>query len=109
LFREEVLAMMIELSIVPLGRGASVSATVARVLKIIMGSGVPYRANPMGTVLEGEWGRLLDLVKECHDEALKDAERVVTTIKIDDYKGRGRRIDTKLESVEQKLGAKLVR
>jgi uncharacterized protein YqgV (UPF0045/DUF77 family) len=40
---------------------------------------------------------------------MKDAERVVTTIKIDDYKGKGDRLDTKLESVEQKLGKKLNR
>jgi uncharacterized protein (TIGR00106 family) len=101
--------MMIELSVVPLGKGASVSATVARVMQIIMDSGIPYKANPMGTVIEGDWEQVMALVRKCHDEAMKDADRVVTTIKIDDYKGRGRRLDTKLESVEQKLGRKLNR
>jgi uncharacterized protein (TIGR00106 family) len=101
--------MMIEFSIVPLGRGASVSPVIARVMKIVVESGVRYRANPMGTVIEGEWGHLIDLVKKCHDEAMKDADRVVTTIKIDDYKGRGDRLEKKLESVEQKLGQKLNR
>jgi uncharacterized protein (TIGR00106 family) len=101
--------MMIEFSMVPVGAGASVSATIARVLRIVIESGVPYRANPMGTVIEGEWDGLLELIKKCHDEALKDAERVVTTIKIDDYKGREQRLDAKLASVEQKLGAKLMR
>jgi len=33
----------------------------------------------------------------------------VTTIKIDDRKGSGKRIESKLESVEQKLGRKLNR
>jgi uncharacterized protein (TIGR00106 family) len=101
--------MMIEFSIVPLGTGASVSPVIARVMKIIVESGVRYKANPMGTVIEGEWGRLIDLVKKCHDEAMKDAERVVTNIKIDDYKGKGDRLEKKLESVEQKLGQKLNR
>ena len=100
---------MVEFSIVPLGKAASVSAVVARVLKIVMESGVPYKANPMGTVIEGEWGPLMDLIKKCHDEAMKDAGRVVTSIKIDDYKGKGDRLDKKLESVEQKLGQKLNR
>ena len=100
---------MIEFSIVPLGKGASVSATVARVLRIVMESGVRYKANPMGTVIEGEWDRLMELIKACHEEAMKDADRVVTTIKIDDYKGKGDRLEKKLESVEQKLGAKLNR
>ena len=101
--------MMIEFSIVPLGAGASVSPVIARVLKIVTESGVPYKANPMGTVVEGEWGELMDLVRRCHDEALRDADRVVTTIKIDDYKGKGARLEKKLESVEQKLGKKLNR
>jgi len=101
--------MMIEFSVVPLGKGASVSAVVARVMKIVMDSGVRYKANPMGTVIEGEWEPLMDLIKKCHDEAMEDADRVVTSIKIDDYKGKGDRLDKKLESVEQKLGRKLNR
>jgi uncharacterized protein (TIGR00106 family) len=99
--------MMIEFSVVPLGKGASVGAAIARVLKIVMDSGVPYKANPMGTVIEGDWGQLMDLIKKCHDEAMRDADRVVTSIKVDDYRGKGRRLESKLESVEQKLGAKL--
>jgi uncharacterized protein (TIGR00106 family) len=102
-------SMMVELSVVPLGKGASVSPAIARVMKVIIDSGIRYKANPMGTVLEGEWDRVMQVVRQCHDEALKDSERVVTTIKIDDYKGRGDRLDSKLESVEQKLGRKLNR
>jgi uncharacterized protein (TIGR00106 family) len=101
--------MMIEFSVVPLGKGASLSEVLARVLKHVVDSGVRYKANPMGTVIEGEWGQLMDLIKKCHDEATKDSERVVTSIKIDDYKGKGDRLDKKLESVEQKLGQKLNR
>ena len=67
-------------------------------------------AYPMMLVFpEGAWGELMDLIRRCHEEALKDGERVVTTIKIDDYKGKGERLDTKLESVERKLGQKLNR
>jgi uncharacterized protein YqgV (UPF0045/DUF77 family) len=40
---------------------------------------------------------------------MKDAERVLTTITIDDRKGKEQRIEKKLESVEQKLGMKLNR
>jgi uncharacterized protein (TIGR00106 family) len=101
--------MMIEFSVVPLGKGASVSPVIARVLRIVMNSGIPYKANPMGTVIEGEWEQLMDVIKRCHDEAMKDSDRVLTTIKIDDYKGKGERLEKKLESVEQKLGVKLNR
>jgi uncharacterized protein (TIGR00106 family) len=101
--------MMVEFSIVPLGRSASVSDVIAQVLKIVMDSGVRYKANPMGTVIEGEWDELMGLVKKCHDEAMRDVERVVTSIKIDDYKCKGYRLEKKLESVEQKLGQKFNR
>jgi uncharacterized protein (TIGR00106 family) len=101
--------MMVEFSIVPLGRSASVSDVIARVLKIVMDSGVRYKANPMGTVIEGEWDELMYVIKKCHDDAMKDGERTVTNIKIDDYKGKGDRLEKKLESVEQKLGQKLNR
>lgn len=101
--------MMIEFSVVPLGKGASVSPVIARIMKIVVESGVRYKANPMGTVIEGEWAQLMDVIKKCHDEAMKGATRVVTTIKIDDYQGKGDRLDTKVESVEHKLGQKLNR
>jgi len=52
---------------------------------------------------------VMQVVRQCHDEALKDADRVVTTIKIDDYRGRENRMESKLESVEQKLERKLNR
>ena len=56
------MSILAEFSIVPLGKGESVSAIVARVLKIVAESGIPYKANPMGTVLEGEWDRVMGII-----------------------------------------------
>ncbi|HUI45315.1 MAG TPA: MTH1187 family thiamine-binding protein [Nitrospirota bacterium] len=101
------MSVMVEFSVVPLGKGVSVSAVIAEVMKVIVGSGVSYRANPMGTVLEGEWDTVMGVVKKCHDVVMKDSERAITSIKIDDRKGSDSRMDKKLESVEKKLGMKL--
>jgi uncharacterized protein (TIGR00106 family) len=101
------MSMLIEFSVVPIGVGVSISPQIARVLKIVAESGVPYKANPMGTVLEGEWDMVMSVVKQCHAEVMRDAERVLTTITIDDRKGKEQRIEKKLESIEQKLGMKL--
>ncbi len=101
------MSILVEFSIVPLGIGESVSPTVARVLRIVAASGISYKANPMGTVLEGEWDQVMGIIKECHQEVMKSADRAVTSITIDDRKGNGGRIEKKLESVEQKLGMKL--
>jgi len=101
------MSVMVEFSVVPLGKGVSLSRVVARVLKIVAESGVSYRANPMGTVLEGTWDEVLDVVKKCHDEAMRKGGRVVTSIKIDDRKGVQHRMEKKISSVERKLGLKL--
>ncbi len=95
---------MVEFSIVPLGTKVSISPVIAEIMKIVVASGVSYRANAMGTILEGEWDAVMSVVKNCHDLVMQDAERTITTIKIDDRKGSDARMDKKLESVEQKLG-----
>jgi uncharacterized protein (TIGR00106 family) len=105
--RREDMSVMVEFSVVPVGKGVSLSPVVARVLQIVAKSGVRYKANPMGTVLEGSWEEVMGVVKKCHDEVMTDAERAVTSIKIDDRKGKDVRIEKKLVSVEQKLGIKL--
>jgi uncharacterized protein (TIGR00106 family) len=101
------MSVMVEFSVVPVGKGASLTPVVARVLQIVAKSGVRYKANPMGTVLEGSWEEVMGVIRQCHDEVMKDAERAVTSIKIDDRKGKDGRMENKLASVEQKLGMKL--
>ena len=49
------MSVLIEFSVVPIGKGPSISPLVAKALKIVNESGDSYKANPMGTVLEGEW------------------------------------------------------
>jgi uncharacterized protein (TIGR00106 family) len=101
------MSVMAEFSVVPVGRGVSLSPIIARVLRIVAESGVNYKANPMGTVLEGTWEEVMGVIKKCHDEVMRDGERAVTSIKIDDRKGTEIRMEKKLESAERKLGTKL--
>ncbi len=95
--------MLVEFSIVPLGKGASVGNDVAKVLKIVDNSGLPYKLNPMGTVVEGKWDDVMALIKKCHQAVLRGEERVVTSIKIDDRKKHHNMIEEKVESVEMRL------
>jgi len=50
---------------------------------------------------------VMNLVKKCHRAVMKSAERAVTTISIDDRKGRPRRIEEKVKSVERRIGRSL--
>jgi uncharacterized protein (TIGR00106 family) len=99
--------MLIEFTIVPVGAGSSIGDRLAEVLKIVDGSGLPYKVNPMGTVVEGEWDEVMNLVKKCHDSVMKTEERALTTISIDDRKGRPDRIEEKVKSVERRIGRPL--
>ena len=99
--------MLIEFSIVPVGSGSSIGDRLAEVLKIVDESGLPYKVNPMGTVVEGEWDDLFKLVKKCHETVMKKEERAVTTISVDDRKGKPNRLDEKVKSIERRLGTQL--
>lgn len=99
--------MMAEVSIVPMGKGESLSGFVAESMKIIEASGLDYRINPMGTVIVGEYDDVMAVVRKCHMRMMELAPRTVTTIKIDDRKGVKVTLDSKIRSVEKKLGKEL--
>ena len=101
--------MLAEFEIIPIGTGsASLSDLLAEVAKLIDTSGLDYRVGPMGTVVEGEWDRVMTLAKQCHLAILGGATRVMTTIRIDDRKDKpGSRMVQKVQSLESKLGRPL--
>ena len=104
--------MLAELEIVPLGtETASLSSQLVEVAKLIDQSGLDYRVGAMGTVVEGEWDRIMALVKQCHQAVLRSSNRVMTTVRIDDRKDRPGlgRIVQKVQSLETKVGKPLKR
>jgi uncharacterized protein (TIGR00106 family) len=96
--------MLVEFSMIPIGSGSSIGDRVAEVMKIVDSSGLPYKVNPMGTVIEGEWDELFSLIKRCHMTMMEKEERVVTSLAIDDRKGRPARLEQKVQSVEKRIG-----
>ena len=95
--------VLLEFSMSPLGKGESVSKFVSRSLDIIDKSGVPYRLNPMGTVLEGEWDEVFAVVRQCYERMKKDCNRISCSIKVDYRKGHSGRLVSKAASVEKTL------
>jgi uncharacterized protein (TIGR00106 family) len=96
-----------EFSIAPTGKGTSVSKYVARCLDLVDRSGLAYRLNPMGTVVEGPFDEVLDLIARCHKAVARDCARVSTVIKIDDRKGAEHQIEDKVTKVERLVGRTL--
>jgi uncharacterized protein (TIGR00106 family) len=101
------MAMLLEFSMFPIGKGESVGEHVADSLEIIEQSGVPYRLNPMGTVLEGEWDEVMAVVKECYERMSQSCNRVECAMKMDWRRDATGRLDSKIASVEKRLGKEL--
>lgn len=98
------MSVLLEFSMSPLDKGESVGAYVARSLEIIDKSGVNYRLNPMGTVLEGDWDTVFNVVRDCYQRMSQDCERISVSIKVDARKGKENRLEGKIESIERRLG-----
>ncbi|HEX2715915.1 MAG TPA: MTH1187 family thiamine-binding protein [Candidatus Acidoferrales bacterium] len=96
--------MLLELSVIPLGRGRSISADVADLLKIIEASHLDYRLTATGTIIEGTWDQLMAVAHKCHSETRTKTERVITLMKLDDYEDRTGRLTATIASVEAKVG-----
>ena len=96
--------MLLELNILPLGRGPSIGSDIADVVKIIDASGLDYKLTAEGTILEGSWDQLMDVAKQCHNEMRKKTDRVITIMHADDYGDRTGRLSGAVESVAKKVG-----
>ena len=99
--------VLLEFSMAPLEKGASVGEYVARSLKIIDDSGLDYRLHAMGTIIEGEIDEVLAVLKRCLDAMAADCERITCTAKLDYRRGYSGRLKSKVASVEEKLGRSL--
>jgi uncharacterized protein (TIGR00106 family) len=101
--------MLAEVTITMLGRGTHMSCDLARILKIVDESSLPYCLTPSGTCIEGEWEQVMQLVKRCHQEARKSSCHVRTTIRIEDEEGAKDKLTENITSVERVLGHSLNR
>ncbi|QDU91256.1 hypothetical protein Pla175_46760 [Pirellulimonas nuda] len=95
--------VLLELSVVPLGAGESVSQHVAECVALIEQSGLEYELNAMGTIVEGELDQVLAIIDRCMRHLAKSHDRVTCSAKLDYRKGRSGRIRAKVDSVREKL------
>jgi len=97
---------IVEVSMAPLGAGTSLSKYVAEAVKLVRAEkGIRYELTAMGTIIEGELGQILALVRKMNEAVFAaGAVRVYTVIKIDDRRDKESSIAYKVASVQQKLG-----
>ncbi|MBS1186505.1 MAG: thiamine-binding protein [Burkholderiaceae bacterium] len=99
--------VLLEFAMAPRDKGEELVEYVSRIIDIIDKSGVAYQLTPMGTILEGEWREVMNVVDACFEELQKDCRRIGVGIKIDYREGGVNRLQGKVDAVEKQLGRKL--
>ncbi|UJF33087.1 MTH1187 family thiamine-binding protein [Paenibacillus hexagrammi] len=95
-----------EFTIIPIGTGTtSLSSYVADLHKELeKHTDIQFEMTPMGTILEGPLERLFEVIRLVHEVPfLHGAQRVSTSIKIDDRRDKHATMEQKLQSVKDKL------
>jgi uncharacterized protein (TIGR00106 family) len=96
--------VIMDLCIVPLGVGVSVSAYVAECHRILQAAGLKSQLHAYGTNIEGDWDAVMAAVKQCHQQVhAMGAPRITTTIKLGTRTDRDQTMADKVRSVQDKL------
>jgi len=96
--------VMIDLCIVPIGVGVSLSPYIATCEKVLSEAGLKTALHSYGTNVEGEWDDVFAAVKRCHEVVHEmGAPRITTTIKVGTRTDRVQTMEDKINSVKAKL------
>jgi uncharacterized protein (TIGR00106 family) len=97
--------VLVDLCVVPLGVGVSVSSYIAACEKVLTEAGLKTALHSYGTNIEGEWDAVFAAIKRCHEVVHQmGAPRITTTIKMGTRTDRDQTMEDKINSVKAKLG-----
>jgi len=96
--------VIVDLCVVPLGIGVSLSPYVAACEKILSAAGLKTQLHANGTNIEGEWDEVFAAIKHCHEVIHQmGAPRITTTIKLGTRIDRDQTMEEKIRSVQTRL------
>ncbi len=96
--------VILDLAIVPLGVGVSLSSYVAACERELRDQGLEPELHANGTNVEGDWETVFAAVKRCHEVVHEmGAPRITTVIKLGTRTDREQAMGEKVKSVEAKL------
>ena len=95
--------VIIDLCVVPIGVGVSVSKYVAECQTVLREAGLDHQLHAYGTNIEGEWDEVFAAVKKCHERVHAiGAPRITTSIKVGTRTDREQSMQEKINSVAGK-------
>jgi uncharacterized protein (TIGR00106 family) len=96
--------VIVDLCVIPLGTGVSVSREVAACQQVLRDAGLSHKLHAYGTNVEGEWDEVFGAIRRCHEVVHEmGAPRISTTIRLGTRTDRAQTMHDKVRSVEQKL------
>jgi uncharacterized protein (TIGR00106 family) len=95
----------LEICVVPIGVGTSVSAYVAACQTVLCDAGLEPQMHAYGTNVEGEWDEVFSAVKACHERLhAMGAPRLFTSLKVGTRTDREQTLADKVSSVQRLRG-----
>jgi uncharacterized protein (TIGR00106 family) len=95
--------VIVDLCVVPLGVGVSVSKYVALCQQVLEDAGLQIQLHAYGTNIEGDYDQVFAAIKACHEKIhAAGAPRITTTIKLGSRVDREQTMEDKLRSVAEK-------
>ena len=99
--------VIVDLTIIPLGVGVSLSPYVAACEKVLSDAGLKMQLHANGTNIEGEWDEVFAAIKRCHEVVHEmGAPRISTVIKAGTRTDKSQTMEDKIKSVQSKLTGK---
>jgi len=96
--------VLVDLCIVPIGVGVSLSPYIAECERVLTDAGLKTALHSYGTNIEGEWDAVFSAIRVCHERLhAMGAPRITTTIKLGTRTDRKQTMEDKIRSVEDKL------
>ena len=97
--------VLVDVCVVPMGVGVSVSKYVVECEKIFAAAGLNHQMHSYGTNVEGDWDEVMAAIKKCHETVHEmGAPRIGTTIRMGTRTDREQSMQDKIDSVESKMG-----
>ncbi len=96
--------VIVDLCVVPLGVGISLSKYIAVCERVLSEAGLKTQLHAYGTNIEGEWEEVMAAVRRCHQSLHEmGVPRISTTIKLGTRTDRSQTMQDKVRSVREKL------
>ena len=96
--------VIVDLSVIPLGVGVSLSRYVAACERILTEAGLTVQLHANGTNVEGEWDAVFAAIKRCHEVVHEmGAPRIATTLRVGTRTDRVQTMEDKIKSVQDRL------